>query len=125
MVNNRDTLLTEMQAIVRFAAEPRPVTDSIKGAIRRASRALGISYRRSRSFWYGCDRAKVTEAEAARLRAERDRLLALRIECLDRELAELRAEMGRLDAEKSARLAGREAAGSGQAPLSCCWWGTA
>jgi hypothetical protein len=81
----------EMQAIVRLAAEPRPAADSLVAALLRASRALGISYRRTVSFWYGyTERVRVSPEEAAKLRAERDRLLRLRLARLEQELAELR-----------------------------------
>lgn len=82
----QDELLAEMQAIVRMAAEPRQPVDGIKAALRRASAALGISYRRAMSFWYGDTRAHVTDEEAARLRAERTRLLRLREERLGLEI---------------------------------------
>ena len=90
-MNKRDALVAEMQDIVRMAAEPRPPVDSSKGAINRAARALGITYRRARSFWYGhTEKVLVRDAEAARLRAEHRRLLLLRIERLEREIAETR-----------------------------------
>lgn len=116
---DQTALIAEMQAIVRMAAEPRQPVDGIKAAVGRAAKALGISYRRAMTFWYGyTEKVLVTEAEAERLRAERARLLALRIDRLERELIALRSEMRLQDAEKGARLAGREAEGSGQASLN-------
>jgi hypothetical protein len=113
----------EMQAIVRMAAEPRPVADSLKAALRRSSAALGISYRRAMSFWYGhTERVRVTPDEAERLRAEADRLRLLRIERLEREIAELRAEVRLRNARRRAAGAGEDR-GVDQAvaetPLNC------
>lgn len=91
MVTDRDQLAAEMVEIVRLAAEPRPVADSVKGAINRAARALGITYRRTTSLWYGrTERVRVTKAEVERLRLEHTRLLALRLERLERESVELK-----------------------------------
>jgi len=126
VVNKRDALVAEMQDIVRMAAEPRPPVDSSKGAINRAARALGITYRRARSFWYGhTEKVLVRDAEAARLRAEHRRLLLLRIERLEREIAETRrllddaarqrdAEAQRL-ARQAAVMAGGEIGAGGTA----------
>jgi len=126
VVNKRDALVAEMQDIVRMAAEPRPPVDSSKGAINRAARALGITYRRARSFWYGhTEKVLVRDAEAARLRAEHRRLLLLRIERLEREIAETRrllddaarqrdAEAQRL-ARQAAAMAGGEIGAGGTA----------
>lgn len=125
-MNKRDALVAEMQDIVRMAAEPRPPVDSSKGAINRAARALGITYRRARSFWYGhTEKVLVRDAEAARLRAEHRRLLLLRIERLEREIAETRrllddaarqrdAEAQRL-ARQAAAMAGGEIGAGGTA----------
>lgn len=125
-MNKRDALVAEMQDIVRMAAEPRPPVDSSKGAINRAARALGITYRRARSFWYGhTEKVLVRDAEAARLRAEHRRLLLLRIERLEREIAETRrllddaarqrdAEAQRL-ARQAAVMAGGEIGAGGTA----------
>ena len=94
--------IAEMRAIVREAAEPRPPVDSIKAALGRASAALGLTYRRTTSLWYGYDTVRVRPEEAARLHAEADRLRLLRIERLEREIAELRAEVRRQDAQAAA-----------------------
>ena len=111
-------LIAEMQAIVRMAAEPRQPVDGIKAAVGRASRSLGISYRRAMTFWYGhTEKVLVSNAEATRLRAESDRLLALKIERMERELAVLRVEMRLRDAKKDPRLAYPEVGGSAEAPL--------
>ena len=44
-----DSILTEMQRITRTAAEPWASGDSVKLGNQRASRTLGISYRRAKS----------------------------------------------------------------------------
>jgi hypothetical protein len=110
-------LVAEMQAIVRMAAEPRQPVDGLKVALNRASRALGLSYRRTMSFWYGhTERVRVSPEELARLRAERRRLLLLRMVRLEQELAALRRQ---IDDEESARLARRTTHQTGQvAPLT-------
>ncbi|HEY2416596.1 MAG TPA: hypothetical protein VGH84_01660 [Steroidobacteraceae bacterium] len=118
-MNKRDALLGEMQCIVRLAAEPRPPVDSSKGAINRAARALGLSYRRARAFWYGEERALVREAEAARLRAERDRLLRLRLERLEVEMQELRTLLHYAEQRDAAQAGTGADLGHGAAGASC------
>ena len=113
MVNKRDALVAEMQDIVRMAAEPRPPVDSSKGAINRAARALGITYRRARSFWYGhTEKVLVREAEAERLRAEHQRLLLARIARLECEIADTRRllEQARQQRDAEAQRLARQAA---------------
>ena len=84
----------EAAALLRQVAEPRPVGDSVKAAIRRAARRLGFGYRRTKTIWYGeTTRIGAEEMDAlrratSRLRAEEvaraeavvaiDRLVALR-----------------------------------------------
>lgn len=45
--------LEEAQVLVRECAEPRPVGDSVKDAVRRASRRLDFTFNRTRDLWYG------------------------------------------------------------------------
>jgi hypothetical protein len=59
----------EFSAIVREAAEPREAGDSVKAAIGRAARRLGLSHGRARGLWYGDARVAVRADEADRLRA--------------------------------------------------------
>ena len=80
-----DAILTEMQRITRTAAEPWSSGDSVKLGIRRASRTLGISYRRAKAFWYGEDCA-VLAREADRLRIEELRIIAAKRQRLELEL---------------------------------------
>jgi hypothetical protein len=115
--NATEALLREMQAIVRLAAEPRTAADSTKVAIGRAAAALQLNYRRAYSLWYRADRLRVTPEEAARLRVERDRLLLLRYERLEREIAETRRllnEARRHDAAAQTVAGGCLALGGGE-----------
>ena len=80
-----DSILTEMQRITRTAAEPWASGDSVKLGIRRASRTLGISYRRAKAFWYGED-CSVLAREADRLRIEELRIIAAKRQRLELEL---------------------------------------
>ena len=117
--NATEALLREMQAIVRLAAEPRVAADSTKAAIGRAAAALQLNYRRAYSLWYRSDKLHVSSEEAARLRAERERLLRLRHARLEREIAEtkrLLQEARRHDAAAQAAAGGRShLAGGGAA----------
>ena len=87
-----DSILTEMQRITRTAAEPWASGDSVKLGIRRASRTLGISYRRAKAFWYGED-CSVLAREADRLRIEELRLIAVKRERLEKELHDITARL--------------------------------
>ena len=84
----------EAAALLRQVAEPRPVGDSVKAAIRRAARRLGFGYRRTKTIWYGeTTRIGAEEMDALRRATKRrnaeevaraeavvaiDRLVALR-----------------------------------------------
>lgn len=111
-----DTLAiaTEMQAITRSAAEPWLPGESVKAAILRASRTLGIGYRRARSFWYG-EQVSVRAFEADRMRAAELRLLSQRQRRLMQELAAIRARLDAADQAEDSAAAGvdRRKAGSG------------
>ena len=116
--NETERLLAEMQAIVRLAAEPRVAADSTKAAIARAAVALRLNYRRAYSLWYRSDKLRVSPEEVARLRTERERLQLLRLECLEREIAETRRllnEARRHDAEAQAAASERASLGGGAA----------
>lgn len=45
--------VAEASTLIRRAAEPRPVGDSVKAAIRRAARRIGLSFTRAKDIWYG------------------------------------------------------------------------
>lgn len=58
----------EASFLIKLAAEPRPVGDTVKAAIRRASRRVGLTFSRSRDIWYGQAR-RVDASEMDKLRA--------------------------------------------------------
>ena len=90
------TIANEMQAITRHAAEPWLPGESVKAAIGRAARTLGIGYRRARSFWYG-EAVAVRAIEADRMRAAELALLAQRHRRLMLELAAIKARLDAAD----------------------------
>jgi hypothetical protein len=92
----------EMQEILHLAAEPLRPNDNGKSRLARAAGALRLGRRRAYALWYGEERAVIREEEVARLRAERDRLLELRIERLRREIAEAERQLG--EARRRANL---------------------
>lgn len=92
----RDAIVAEMQGIVRRAAAPGAVGESTKAAINRAARRLGLSYRRTRTFWYGSHCA-VLALEADRMRAVELRLLAERRTRLTAELNQVTARLNALE----------------------------
>jgi hypothetical protein len=57
----------EAATLIRQAAEPRPVGDSVKAAIRRAAMRLGFSFSRSKDIWYG-DARRIDAGEMDALR---------------------------------------------------------
>ena len=64
---NASAIPHEMQAIVRAAAEPWAPGDTVKAAINRATRVLGLPHRRTFAFWYLQARAvHAHEADALR-----------------------------------------------------------
>jgi hypothetical protein len=59
--------ISNAMRLVRLAAEPRQVGDSIKGAINRAARVLTWTPTRTRDIWYGgARRLDVAEMDALR-----------------------------------------------------------
>jgi hypothetical protein len=48
-----DALRAEMRQLVRVAAEPAEAGELVKAAIRRAARVLGLTYSRTKRYWYG------------------------------------------------------------------------
>lgn len=62
--------LAEASVLVRRAAEPRPIGDSVKVAIGRAARRLGFHYSRTKDLWYGdAHRIDADEMDALRARS--------------------------------------------------------
>ena len=76
--------LAEASWLVRQAAEPRPVGDSVKAAIRRAAHRLGFSYSRTKDIWYAdARRIDAHEMDALRRKArERDQEEIARVEAV-------------------------------------------
>jgi hypothetical protein len=105
--------MAEMQRILRLAAEPFRPCDNTKSLIARAAAVLSLPYRRAQTLWYGEEGRRVRAEEAARLRAESDRLLRLKLCRLELEIADLRRQ---IDAEESAGLARRQVGAIGQTP---------
>jgi hypothetical protein len=83
-----------MQEILRLAAEPCQMHDNAKSLIARAAGVLHLSYRRAFTLWYGEEGRRVRADEAARLRAEKDRLLICRLKRLRAEIAETERLLG-------------------------------
>lgn len=65
--------VSEASLLCRRVAEPRPVGDSVKAAIARATTRLGFAFNRTRDIWYGHAR-RIDAEEMDRLRecAERN-----------------------------------------------------
>jgi hypothetical protein len=112
-------IASEMQSITRRAAEPWLPGDSVKAAIGRAARTLGIGYRRARSFWYG-ESVAVRAFEADQMRAAETLLLTQRRQRLEQELAALRARLDGAD-EAAADLDRGEAGSGGEAAGVKAW----
>lgn len=96
-VINAATIASEMQGIIRTAAEPWIAGDSIKAAIDRAARRTGLNFRRVRTLWY-CQTTAIAAVEADTLRAWHRNWLAKEHSRLTARLAELETtwnELGR------------------------------
>lgn len=76
----------EAATLVRELAEPRPIGDTVKAALRRAARLVGFSPGRTKAIWYG---------EARRINAEE-------IDILRATNARRREQIGKLVAVRSA-----------------------
>ena len=71
--------LREASVLVRKVAEPRPIGDSVKAAINRASRRLGFHVSRTKDIWYeNARRIHAEEIDALRreARIQRDETVA-------------------------------------------------
>ncbi|EHM01403.1 hypothetical protein HMPREF9946_02142 [Acetobacteraceae bacterium AT-5844] len=104
------TVPEEIQQIVRQAAEPSQAGESVKAAIGRAARSLGLSYSRARAHWYGLARmVPAEEADAlrrARIQLIRERAARLRAELLALEIKERAHELGLAEGIGCSRLDG-------------------
>jgi hypothetical protein len=70
--NSEMSYVAEASDLIRKAAEPRPVGDSVKSAIRRAARRLNLTFTRAKTIWYGeARRIDAHEMDALRGLAER------------------------------------------------------
>ncbi len=68
--SNTSSEISDAMQMLHEVAEPRPVGDTIKAAIGRASHKLGWKYERTREVWYGnARRLHVNEMDALRERA--------------------------------------------------------
>jgi hypothetical protein len=107
-------IASEMQSITRNAAGPWQPGDSVKAAIGRAARTLGIGYRRARSFWYG-ESVAIRATEADRMRAAERALLAERERYLTHELTIIKARRDAADeaAAVGAAVLARHVGGKG------------
>ena len=85
--------LAEARLIVREAAEPASPGDSVKSAIRRAARRLGLTAARAHGHWYGRVRW-VPAHEMDALRARRHELALEELRRSDERAALLRARLG-------------------------------
>src|SRR5579859_3248573 len=65
--------IDEARNLVQRCAEPRPVGDSVKAAIIRASRRLGFSFSRTKDIWYSAAR-RIDAAEMDQLRRTADKI---------------------------------------------------
>lgn len=64
-------LRDEMRELVRRAAEPARAGESVKAAISRAARVLGLSYGRCKRYWYGeIEVPPAHEVDSARTRVD-------------------------------------------------------
>lgn len=64
--------VAEASLLIRKAAEPRPVGDSVKMAIRRAAHRLGLTFTSAKTIWYGeARRIDAHEMDALRGMAQR------------------------------------------------------
>lgn len=65
--SDKSSDISNAMRMVRIAAEPRQVGDSIKSSISRAARTLGWTPTRTRDVWYGtARRIDVAEMDALR-----------------------------------------------------------
>lgn len=82
-------VLGEMRGLVRWAAQPAEPGESVKAAIGRAARRLGLSHARVHQHWYGRARSVPAEEWIAaqeaglRLRGERRAQLLAEVAALE------------------------------------------
>ena len=89
-------MASEMQSIVRLAAEPVEVGDTVKAQITRSARRLSLPWRRAKTFWHA-EKCAIRAEEADHLRAESVRILRERLARLAVEQDVLRGRLNELD----------------------------
>lgn len=87
---------SEVQHLVREAAEPAVVGESVKAAINRAARALQLSAGRAKRLWYG-EVAVIPTHEYLSIRERLDLILRDRERQLDARLAAVRERIRQLE----------------------------
>lgn len=96
-----DTIVLEMQQIVRTAAEPWEPGDSVKAGVRRAARRTGLTFRRAETFWHAKVRpAAIRAVEADALRAWHAAWLERQAEWLEEQAQLYRARREALEARR-------------------------
>jgi hypothetical protein len=93
-----EAISTEMTQIVREAAGPRAQDDTIERQIDRASRYLGLPFRRARAYWYGEVR-NIPAHEAEQLRFKQRQILRARIAQLNTEHEILALKLSRMESD--------------------------
>lgn len=64
--------VSEASLLLRRAAEPRGIGDSVKSAIRRAANKIGFTYSRAKDIWYAnARRIDADEMDALRREAKK------------------------------------------------------
>lgn len=110
--SNKSSEISDAMRMVRIAAEPRQVDDSIKAAINRAARVLHWTPTRTRDIWYGVarrigviemdalralERSKIESDGAAERRRHLEQLAVLRTRLQHRDADFHRDEIAALD----------------------------
>lgn len=85
--------VAEASLLVRKVAEPRPVGDKVKSAIRRAAQRLGWPFSRTKDIWYeDARRIDAHEMDALRGLAERYANIAATLRYQDEDFHRTQAD---------------------------------
>ena len=85
--------VAEASVLIRKVAEPRPIGDSVKAAIRRAAKALGFNFSRAKDIWYeDARRIDAHEMDALRGLAERYANIATTLRYQDEDFHRTQAD---------------------------------
>lgn len=102
--------VSEASLLIRRVAEPRPIGDSVKAAIRRAAQRLGFSFSRTKDIWYqDARRIDAHEMDALRGLAERYANIATTLRHQDEDFYRTQADALEYFAN---RLGGVDSAGN-------------